>query len=211
MTDAKQIYEAAVDFATDWLEGHFQALLSRQESVEPTEFLYAFNLDISPAWDDHPTYGHYYRVSDQVIEFLAVRFENDLGAYELLKRITASRLCRQEPLHEMMPAFAAGVLLGKITPPLSPSTKVAKTFAVNIQLVYLARALSKAFDLPLTRNDEARNKRSCCDAVSEALRRIGHHKSPRAIKDLLTHKTAVRIRETLDAIEGFKKERDKLL
>jgi hypothetical protein len=83
---------------------------------------------------------------------------------------------------------------------LGKAETVNQTF---LHLVFLAHELSRGFDLSLMRNDETTVEESACDAVSQALAALGINKSPRAIKDLLVHKSASRVREIVQAIQDF--------
>ena len=99
--------------------------------------------------------------------------------------------------------FAGMPLAGLVKAPSPEGKRLAKHVAANVHIVFLAHQLSRTFGLPLTRNDEASVEESACDAISKAFSALGVAKTPRAIKELLVHKSAQRVREVVQLILDF--------
>jgi len=196
-------FEDAVSFAAEWLRSTEVQKNRERYPAEPTEFLYVFGLPIGHEFDAHRHCGSKYTVDDASLEWLHMRSEMDKGAFDLLLRIAVTRLLRNEPLAHSISFFAGMVLAGLVKPPAPEGKRLARHFTANVHLVFLAHELSRGFDLSLMRNDETTVEESACDAVSQALAALGINKSPRAIKDLLVHKSASRVREIVQAVQDF--------
>lgn len=199
-------YQQAVEFATKWLEKHAKGPEVISHELEPTEIVYAVGVGLEHQFDDHPFCPSRYVISDVALNWLCMTAERDKGAFELVRRIVTTKLLRNEPVSIPASLFAGMVLAGLKKSPPPESQRLSKTFARNLHLVYLARTISKSFDLALTRNDSSGGSGvSACDAISDALENVGIFKSPRAIKDLLVHKSSLRVREIADELEEIRR------
>lgn len=178
-------------------------------TVKPTELLYVFGLSIEHEFDDHPFCPSKYIVDDVLLNYLCMEADHDKGAFDLLTRIITAKLLRSEALSQQVSLFAGMVLGGMKKAPPPEGKRLAKHFVANVHLVFLAHQLSRAFGLDLTRNDESPVQESACDAIAKALAAIGISKTPRAIKELLVHKSAMQVREVVQAILDFQ-ERQRL-
>ncbi|MFS4439135.1 hypothetical protein ACMA5I_13040 [Paracoccaceae bacterium GXU_MW_L88] len=195
-------YQQAVEFATRWLEKHAKGPQVISYELEPTEIVYALGVGLEHQFDDHQFCPSKYVISDIALNWLCMTAERDKGAFELVRRIAISKLLRNEPLSMSVSLFAGMVLAGLKKSPPPESQRLSKTFARNLHLVYLARSISRLFGLALTRNDSSGGSGvSACDAISDALENLDIFMSPRAIKDLLVHKSSLRVREIADEIE----------
>lgn len=198
-------YIEAVAFAERFLASQIQNGNLNTHKVEPSEFIYMFGLGIEHCRDDHASCPSFYRCSENALLHLYSQARTDKGAYDIACRITTAKLFRGEPLSEAQSMFAGMVVGGILKCPPPEGKRITETFALNVNLILLAQILAQNFDLKLTRNDEGMAQASACDAVSEALTALGVAKSPRAIKELLVHKSSARAREVVDAIKRYKK------
>jgi hypothetical protein len=203
-------FREAVSFATEWLGSTDIQRNSAHYAAEPTLFLYLFGLPVEHRFDDHPHCGSMYILDDESLKWLHLRSAVDRGAYDLLVTISVTRLLRHEPLPHPISFFAGTVLAGLAKPPASEGSRLTKNFTANVHLVFLAQKLADGFGLHLTRNDESSVEESACDAVSLALAALGINKTPRAIKELLVHKSALRVREIVQAMQDFHRQQSKV-
>jgi len=200
-------YRQAVMYATEFLRGQFTNGQLSTQMVEPSEFILIFGLNITNGWDDHPWCGSYYTYPEHAFLELLSRADTDKGAFDIASRITASRLFRDEPMSPEERVFAGQVVAGIRKCPPPEGKRLTPSFALNVHIVMLAQLLVDRFQLNLMRNDEVALPMSACDAVADALAALGHTKSPRAIKELLTHKSSRRVREVVDAVRAFQQRR----
>lgn len=196
----------AVDFASAWLKPLIKDGNLSNHSVEPGEYSYVFGLQIQQGVDDHPIYPTFYKVPDGVVQYLYLKSGDDKAAYDTLKRITASRILRGEDINEAERFFIAGCILGKVPPPTSQRSRLAKTLAGNVLIIFLARKIHESFGFQLFKNDTTADARSVCDIVSIALERHRVYRTPRAIKDLLTHESSRVARDIVDEIINIQEE-----
>ena len=199
-------FNDAVDFASAWLKPLIKDGSLSNYPVEPGEYSYVFGLQIQQGVDNHPIYPTFYEVPDGVVQYLYMKSGRDKAAYDTLKRITASRILRGEDINEAERFFIAGCILGKVSPPTSQRSRLTKTLAGNVLIIFLALKLHEEFGFQLFRNDSTEDARSVCDIVSIALEMHGVYKTPRAIKDLLTHKSSRVARDTVEAILKIQEE-----
>jgi len=182
-------FSEAVDFAEPVLRHIIQDKKLRKTNIEPTEVLFSLALPVLNGTDER---GMFLLCADEGLVWLVETAERDRGAFDLARRIVAARLIRNEPMPEKAYEFAGWNLAEVFNPP--PRNKRALTFTNNVMLYWAAKRIEGEFDLKLTRGDE-NAALSSCDAVSEALKRIGHSKSYRAIKELCIHKSAAPMRQ----------------
>ena len=202
-------FDEAVKLAIEFLTSTGASKNYPGATVEPTELLYVFGLSIGHEFDDHPFCPSRYIVDDVSLDCLCMESDHDKGAFDLLIRIVTAKLLRNEPLTQQVSLFAGMVLGGMKKAPPPEGKRLAKHFVANVHIVFLAHQLSRAFGLDLTRNDESSVQESACDAIAKALAAIGISKTPRAIKELLVHKSAVRVREVVKAIHDFQERQNK--
>ncbi|SMD00997.1 hypothetical protein [Primorskyibacter flagellatus] len=186
MTDQ---YSKAIDFAEMVLRGIVSNKQLKETDIEPMEILFTLSLPVINGTDDK---GGYYRCADGALIWLLQHVEIERGAFDLARRIIASRLIRNEAMPEDGRLFAGLFLAGIINAP--KKTKKAATFTHNVMLYWSAKRIVQDFGLDLTRGDNTASG-SACDAVSAALERLGHAKSYRSIKDLCYHKSAAPMRQ----------------
>lgn len=161
----------------------------RSTDLEPMEIVFSLALPVLNGTDER---GGFYKCADRALTWLVSQAELERGAFDLAIRIVASRLVRGEALPESGRVFAGLCLVGMIKPP--SKTKKAATFSNNLMLYWTAKRIEQDFGLTLTRGDDTGNT-SACDAVSQALERLGHAKTYRAIKELCHHKSSGSMRQ----------------
>lgn len=186
MTDQ---FSKAVAFAEMVLRGIVCDNEMKKTDIEPMEVLYSLALPILNGTDEK---GGYYRCADDALVWLLDLVERDRGAFDLARRIVASRLIRNEALPENGRLFAGLYLADMLDPP--KKNKRAATFTNNVMLYWSAKRIEYDFDLDLTRGDNTGDG-SACDAVSTAMDNLGHRKSYRAIKELCYHRSAEPMRK----------------
>jgi hypothetical protein len=196
-------YREAVAFATDFLSKRNYGKQANFYRTEPTEFLYVFGLQIKQHVDEHHLCPSHYSYQESALDYLIIRSDFDKGAFDIVSRIITTKLLRDEPISEPERVFAAQVIGGMRKCPPSEGKRLSEQFSINLHLVFVAKLLVAKYDLTLTRNDESSGKNSACDAVSDAARNLGINKSPRAVKDLLLHKSSKRVREIAEAINAY--------
>jgi hypothetical protein len=201
-------FEEAVKLAIKFLMSTGASKDYPGATVEPTELLYVFGLSIGHEFDDHPFCPSRYIVDDVSLNCLCMESDHDKGAFDLLSRIITAKLLRNEPLTQQVSLFAGMVLGGMKKAPPPEGKRLAKHFIANVHIVFLAHQLSRTFGLALTRNDESSVQESTCHAIAEALEALAISKTPRAIKDLLLHKSAGRVREVAQAIRDFQERQN---
>lgn len=202
-----QNYRDAVEYAKKFLSPQFRGGKAEMVSVEPTEFVYVFGLNIQQDFDEDPWCGTHYIYPDGAFAYLFMQADTDKGAFDIASRIVTTKLLRGEPMSLEERIFSGQVLGGMRQCPPSEGTRRAGSFALNIHTLAITHVVAQKFGLSLTRNDETTSKDSACDAVSDALSALGLAKSPRAIKELLFHKSSERVREVAEAVRSYIHER----
>lgn len=128
------------------------------------------------------------------------------GAYDLYCYIVASRVIRGLPLNHDMRLFCARNLTGNEEVP-PPSRKKSKHFAAHAQIYTTVLILVHIFKLSKTENDTGPGL-SACHAISQAFENLGHHKTPKAIKDICTSKSNADIRSAVEMLNELEMEFD---
>lgn len=200
-------FKAAVGLAREWLATTGLKKWQTVHTVEPTELLYVFGLEIEHEFDDHPFCGSKYIVDDLSLNSLCMEAERDKGAYDLLVRIVVSRLLRNEPLTQQISVFAGLVLAGKKKAPPPEGKRLARTFITNFHIVYLAHHLARLYDLDLTRNDATKVEESVCDAIAIACGQLGVSRTARSVKELIVSEDYKRVRDVVHAINLFRERK----
>lgn len=185
----KERYTEAQDFAEMALKHLVQNGQLQKTALYPTEVLFSLVLPVINGTDDK---GPFYRCADGALTWLVVNAKTDRGAYNLSRQIVTSRLLRNEPLPDKAREFAGFLLADVIDPP--KAQRAAQTFATNVMLYWTAKIIESDYGLKLTRGDN-NEAISACDAVSDALKRLNHAKSYKAIRDLCHHRTALPMRQ----------------
>lgn len=132
-------------------------------------------------------------------EWLMDISESSRGAHDLLCQVVASKLFRGEALSEKLRVFAALRVVDRAKAP-KKSGRASKSYMRNLILVMAAKAISRQFQLPLTRN-EGSEEHSTSDAISLALDQLGHALSWRAIKELIVHPSNVKLMQSVDELQ----------
>lgn len=164
-------------------------------AAEPEEIVLKFCVPFIQVSDET---GTYFLFPEGAAEWLVPHSENSRAAFDLLCHITASKIQRGEELTYPLRVFAA-LRVGPGLPSPAKASKRSVTFVANLLLLMTAHLLARNFDLSLTRN-EASEPASACDAVSEALKELGHGKSWRAIKELIVHAKNEKLREEMNSL-----------
>lgn len=162
----------------------------RKTEMEPSEVMFRLALPVLNGIDER---GQFLKCADGALIWLVERAESDRGAFDLARHILASRLFRNEPLPDKAREYAGLYIAGLIEPP--KKLKAAKTFTTNLMLYWTAKRIEQELGLKLTRGDENIAKFSACDAVSDALGKLGHGKTYRAIKELCYNKSSEKMRQ----------------
>ena len=196
-------YAEAVTFATEFLKQSNYSIQTQRRSVEPTEFLYLFGLRIQNHFDDDPWCGSHYTYPENAFKLLLMKSDSDKGAFDIACQITTSKLLRGELMSLEERVFAGMVMGGMKKSPPPEGKRRAKSFAMNVHTVYIAKKLVTKYGLYLTRNDENVFNDSACDAVSDAFAYLGVHKTWLAIKSLLVHKSSARVREIVAIVSAI--------
>ena len=189
-------YSEAVAWAKQLFQPYVKGSVLDLREHEPSEVFFRFALRIVWLPDEK---GGRFLYPDPSLVFLANEWERSAGAFRLLSDICAAHVFRSEPIPEHAKDFAGLLLSGQLDFP--KRTKASKTYARNLFLLGAAETCRNDFGLALTRNDETMQRISACDAVSEALKSLGHHTiEPRAIKELFIHQSNARLRASADQI-----------
>lgn len=181
-------FSRAVDWIVSAFEGRVQGGKIFTLSVEPSEFTYWYGLRFEQANDGMMTI---YTYPPGAVEWLCMKAETDKGAFDIVCRVVASKLFRNEPLSEPLRTFAGLRVVDR--KPSPKGRKAAKTVALNLQLLQVTKSVAGRFGLALTRND-ASPPFSACDAVSSGLSRLGHSRSWRSIKELIVNPSSESLR-----------------
>ena len=190
-------FSEAVDFAEMVLRNLIHEKKLKKTDIESTEVFFSLTLPVLNGVDER---GAFNRCADESLIWLIKKAESDRGAFDLARRVIASRLIRNEPLPRLAGEFAGWIIAGVIDPPRK--SKKAATFTHNVMLYWAAKRIEHDFGLFLTRGDDT-GSNSACDAVSIALDKLGHGKSYRAIKDLCYHRSSAPMREMAHELHQF--------
>ena len=148
-------FDLATAYAYEYLNSLFEKGITRTdiESMSRSEMLGVFNDD----FDWHAA--------------LAAS-NTDYDAYDSLKRHCAFKIRTEQQLHGRLREWVARILEDRQPPPKRPvkAKKTGKNY--NFLLAALVKELSLKFDLKPTRNAEATLKRSACDALSIAIKKL---------------------------------------
>ncbi|MBY6158896.1 hypothetical protein [Pseudooceanicola nitratireducens] len=148
--------------------------------------------------DEHGPFLEYPEGTEGILHRLS---PSNRGAYDLYAFVVASRIVRGLPLNRDMRLFCARNLTGTADVPRH-SRKKSKHFSAHCQIYTTVLILVHIFRLSKTENDTGPGL-SACHAISQALENLGHHKTPKAIKDICTSKSNHHIRS---AVEKFNKD-----
>lgn len=121
-------------------------------------------------------------VRDAFAVKLIEKSSTERASHQIAGFLAAACLGTGSKMPHALKEWSINVLTGKIQEP--KRTRSSKHAFRNVALLNTAQLASELFGLPLTRNDEAIRQCSACDAVAEALSRLGHHVSFRAVKEL---------------------------
>ena len=152
-----------------------------------------YELKLKSKRDEH---GPYLDCSEETERRLHRLSRSNRGAYDLYCMIVAGRIIRELPLNYDMRLFCARNLTGTFEVP-PPSRKKSKYFAAHAQIYTTVLILVHKFQLTKTENDTGPGL-SACHAISQALENLGHHKTPKAIKDICTSKSSQDIRSAVE-------------
>lgn len=182
-------YREAVAFAESRLHHLVQDGQLRAMEIHPSEVFYTIHFEIRNGNDEK---GGFYLCPDDALSWLTMRAESDRGIYDLVCKLIATRIIRNEALPDQCRQFAGLHIGGHIIAP-KKNLKRSKTFTDNLMLYWTAKEIERQFGLSLTRNDESAAT-SACDAVFDGLQNSGYSKSYRAIKELCHAKSAAPMR-----------------
>ena len=185
----RDAYREAVAFAVSRLRNLVKGRHLRALEIHPSEVFYTFYFDIRNGSDQK---GVFVLCRDEALTWLTMRAESERGIYDLVCKLIASRIIRNEPLPEQSRSFAGLHIAGMMAAP-AKQAKRSKNFTDNLMLYWTAKLIEDQYPLRLTRND-AGAATSACDAVADALAISGHKKSYRAIKELCHAESAKAMR-----------------
>lgn len=200
-------YKQAVEFAKDFFRPQIVDGRFSQYSVEPTEFLYMFGLPIEQRKDDHGFCPTYYCFPEHALRFLFLHAVRDKGAYDILRRIVASRLFRGDTLSDTERMFAGQIIAGVFVPPPSEAKRLSKSFANTINILFATRYVIERFGLGISSGAESLVRISACDAVSDALASLGVHQTSNSIRNIVNHPSSRRARHIADAVIQYQADR----
>lgn len=123
--------------------------------------------------------------SEEAAKELFSRCEFEPAAWDLCRAVATHCLNNGQLLPRAIAAFAARVLDGTIKEPKRPRRSA--NWMERLACLLMVELATRQAGLTRTRNDATGEKGrgySACDAVDEALRRVGHGKSYRALKEM---------------------------
>ena len=193
-------FQGAVDHAVHALAPFFERGNLKSPKNSSAELFWETSLQVSSGHDDH---GQFYILRESDEDHLFKFAFKERGAFDLYRKIVASRVSRGEELSFITRCFIYMILIEKISlrEPVGWETKRS---SLNIYIFRITEQIAVEFNLPKVGN-AAGPKNSACDAMSSALEKLGHFKSSRAIQEILYHKSYKSLRRQSTFVDVMRK------
>lgn len=145
----------------------------------------------------------FHRVSDRGAEAIYYSAKVNPDIYDVMREICARNLTNEAPLPFLFRSFIIDELNGDFDRTKRRGRSSSDGFAFRAYCYIMARYVSDATGVPLTRNEASATEISACDALFDVGPRHGLDIKYTTLRDWCTHKDYSGMRERADLLRGY--------
>jgi hypothetical protein len=181
-----EAFKATVDALELWFKENVpRDLRGRVERLDPGIIRLRMELGIHWIMPTNEQPVSHTTCTEEAAEVLLALCDVEPAAWDLCRLVASHHLRHSQPIPKAVATFAALALDGIIKEPKRPRRSV--NWLERLACLLMIELATRQAGLTRTRSDATGDKGpgySACDAVSEALRRVSHGKSYRALKEM---------------------------